>query len=140
MVPIPSQVEVDLCRLEDYPLGPPRRPCSAGGKVAGNSGHDFRASGAFVCWSVFSFKWQDNIFVILLIANGLVRHCSGDFVAVFPYVEELFMSRKGKKKKRPLSSAISLIIIRMKQCEHPCSWNTNPYYRNYLHIVRIPPH
>lgn len=63
MVPIPSQVEVDLCRLEDYPLGPPRRPCSAGGKVAGNSGHDFRASGAFACWSVFSFKWQDNIYV-----------------------------------------------------------------------------
>lgn len=59
MVPIPSQVEVDLCRLEDDPLGPPRRPCSAGGGVAGNSGHDFRASGAFACWSVFSFKRQD---------------------------------------------------------------------------------
>lgn len=35
---------------------------------------------------------------VLLIANGLVRHCSGDFVVVFQYVEELFMSLKRKKK------------------------------------------
>lgn len=60
MVPISSQAEGDLHRLEDGTPWTSKERCSAGGGVARSSWHDFRASEAFASWGIFGFRWRDN--------------------------------------------------------------------------------
>lgn len=131
MVPIPSQAEGDLCRLEDGAPWTSKERCSTGGGVAHNSWHDFRASGAFVSWSIL-FQMALIHLSSLFIEYRSIEQFVLDILLFFQYGEELFMSLIWKK---PLTLVISLLIIWMEQCQRPCTWNSNPKYCSYLHIV-----